>query len=75
MGSATEWALHSLDRLADREKVNVSNDLKEARERAVWLSQGRALLAEVDSICKSLEEAACLEEQGGVSKRLEEKEQ
>lgn len=51
MWSATEWGLHSLDRLADRE--NVSKNLKQVRERAVWVSQGRAMLAEGTTYAKA----------------------
>lgn len=42
----------SLDRLADGE--NVSEDLKEVREKAMWVSQGRALLAEETAYAKAL---------------------
>lgn len=52
MGSATEWGLHSLDRLADRE--NVSKNLKDVRERAVGVFQGRAMLAEGTTYAKAL---------------------
>lgn len=52
MGSAAEWGLHSLDRLADRE--NVSKGLKGVRERATGVSQGGALLAEGTAYAKTL---------------------
>lgn len=45
MGNTAGRGLLSVDRLADREKMNISKDVKEVRGGALWVSQGRALLA------------------------------
>ena len=54
MGNAAGRGLHSVGRLANREKMNISKDVKEVRERAMWISQGRALGAEGMACARAL---------------------